>query len=276
MSTVPTDTEIDAFLAEDIGTGDITAAIIPANAQAKAYVVTREDAVICGLAWFEAVFRRLSPDVTLEWLVPECTHAAAEQTLCRLTGPARALLTGERTALNLLQTLSATATIAKQYAAAVAGTGCTILDTRKTIPGLRRAQKHAVSCGGCDNHRMGLYDAILIKENHIAAAGSVAAAVGQAKTLGHFNIEVEVENLDEFDQAQQAGPDRILLDNFSLAHIRQAVARRKNGIELEVSGNIQLHQIRDYALTGIDFISVGALTKNIRAIDLSMRIEFEV
>ena len=271
----PTHSEIAAILAEDIGRGDLTANIIPVSMQAVAQVITREQCVICGQAWFEAVFRQLSPQVTVEWLCTEGSLVAAETVLCKIQGPARALLSGERTALNLLQTLSATATIARQYADAVAGTGCKVLDTRKTIPGLRLAQKYAVKCGGCFNHRIGLFDAILIKENHIIAAGSIAAAVKTARRNSSASIEVEVENLDEFQQAQAAKPDRIMLDNFSIADTLSAVKQNSLQLELEASGNITLENIRTIAETGVDYISIGALTKNLIAVDLSMRIKLE-
>ncbi|MDA1343217.1 MAG: carboxylating nicotinate-nucleotide diphosphorylase [Proteobacteria bacterium] len=264
--------DISTYLQEDIGTGDITAAIIPESAQAEAVVMTREPMVLCGQAWFAAVFRYLSADVAIHWLVQEGGISNAGVSLCTLKGPARALLTGERTALNLLQTLSATATVARQYADAVAGTGCKVLDTRKTVPGLRNAQKYAVACGGCYNHRIGLYDSVLIKENHIIAAGSIANAVSLARQQSSVPVEVEVESLLEFQQAIAAKPDRIMLDNFSLDDMRTATALNKNAIELEASGNITLENICTVAETGVDYISIGALTKNIKAIDLSMRI----
>ncbi|MEQ1484194.1 carboxylating nicotinate-nucleotide diphosphorylase [Methyloglobulus sp.] len=264
--------DISAYLQEDIGSGDITAAIIPETVQAEAVVITREAMVLCGRPWFDAVFKHLNADVAILWLAQEGDAVSAGTTLCNLSGSARSLLTGERTALNLLQTLSATATVAKQYADAVAGTGCKVLDTRKTIPGLRKAQKYAVACGGCYNHRIGLYDGILIKENHIIAAGSIASAVSLARQQSSVPVEVEVESLQEFQAASAAKPDRIMLDNFSLDDMLTAVAMNANGIELEASGNITLENIRGIAETGVDYISIGALTKNIRAIDLSMRI----
>lgn len=267
--------EIDAFLAEDIGSGDLTAAIIPETALAQAEVVTRENVVICGQAAFTAVFNRLNPAVVVTWLVQEGEAAAAGTVLCRLEGPARSLLSGERTALNILQTLSATATLARRYADAVAGTGCKVLDTRKTLPGLRRAQKYAVQCGGCCNHRMGLYDAILIKENHIAAAGSIDNAVQRARQTAAAMVEVEVENLQELQEALAAQPDRIMLDEFSFADIKTAVALNSGQVELEVSGNIGLHNIREIAETGVDYVSIGALTKNVQAVDLSMRLQVQ-
>jgi nicotinate-nucleotide pyrophosphorylase (carboxylating) len=271
----PTPTEIAAYLSEDIGTGDLTATLIPADTLATAKVITREDIVLCGQAWFTAVFQHLSPGISIEWLYQDGDTVAANSLLCQFHGPARALLTGERTALNVLQTLSATATKAKQYANAVAGTQCKVLDTRKTIPGLRLAQKYAVKCGGCFNHRIGLFDAILIKENHIIAAGSIVQAIKTARATSQAFVEIEVENLAEFAQACAARPDRIMLDNFSLADIRSAVAQNAGLIELEASGNISLENIKTYAETGVDFVSIGAITKNILAADLSMRIELK-
>jgi nicotinate-nucleotide pyrophosphorylase (carboxylating) len=269
----PSFPEVAHYLTEDIGSGDITAQIIPAGTRAQATVLTREPMVLCGRAWFEAVFQQLSPEVVIEWLRDEGDTVPADTLLCRLNGPARALLTGERTALNLLQTLSATATIARRYADAVTGTGCKVLDTRKTLPGLRLAQKYAVKCGGCFNHRIGLFDAVLIKENHIIAAGSISEAVRLARSYGDVPVEVEVENLEEFAQALAALPNRIMLDNFSLADMRVAVERNRGVVELEASGNITLDNIRSVAETGVDYISIGALTKNLAAVDLSMRIE---
>lgn len=264
--------DIEPFLEEDIGSGDITAAIIPEATTAEAEVVTREDMVLCGRAWFDAVFKYLDAGVTINWLAEEGQSVARNTLLCKLSGPARALLTGERAALNLLQTLSATATVARQYAEAVAGTGCKVLDTRKTIPGLRNAQKYAVACGGCTNHRIGLYDGVLIKENHILAAGSIANAIKKARELSSVPVEVEVESMQEFLEAVAAKPDRIMLDNFSLDDMVAAV-KLNTGIELEASGNIGLDNIRAVAETGVDYISIGALTKNVRAVDLSMRIQ---
>ncbi|MBK8814643.1 MAG: carboxylating nicotinate-nucleotide diphosphorylase [Methylococcaceae bacterium] len=273
MSTVLL-AEVAPFLEEDVGTGDVTAAIIPETLQAEATVLTREDTVLCGQAWFDAVFKTLDPTISIEWLESEGSAVKAGTTLCHLTGSARRLLTGERTALNLLQTLSATATLARRYADAVAGTNCKVLDTRKTIPGLRKAQKYAVACGGCYNHRIGLYDAVLIKENHIIAAGSIANAVEIARKTSTVSVEVEVESLEEYQAACNVRPDRIMLDNFNLEDMKTAVSQRPAGIELEASGNIDLTNIRTIAETGVDFISIGALTKNIRAVDLSMRINF--
>lgn len=265
--------EIKSFLEEDIGSGDITAAIIPESMTAEAEVVTREDMVLCGQAWFDAVFKSLDANVNINWLAAEGEAVGKNTLLCKLDGPARALLSGERTALNLLQTLSATATVARQYADAVSGTGCKVLDTRKTIPGLRNAQKYAVACGGCYNHRIGLYDGVLIKENHIIAAGSIGLAIQAARELTSVPVEVEVESMQEFIEAVAAKPDRIMLDNFSLEDMAAAVKLNAGAIELEASGNIGLDNIRVIAETGVDYISIGALTKHVRAVDLSMRIK---
>ena len=264
---------LNVFLEEDIGSGDITAAIIPEAAQAYAEVITREAMVMCGQAWFNEVFRQLNSDVLIDWLVVEGDFVPANTLLCTVQGQARALLTGERTALNWVQLLSATATIAKHYADAVAGTGCKVLDTRKTIPGLRDAQKYAVSCGGAYNHRIGLYDGVLIKENHIMAAGSITKAIQVARQLTTVTVEVEVETMAELTEALAAKPDRIMLDNFNLDDLRSAVALTAGKVELEASGNISLDTIRSVAETGVDYISIGALTKHVQAVDLSMRIK---
>ena len=264
--------EIKSFLEEDVGSGDITAAIVSETILAEAEVTTREDMVLCGQAWFEAIFKHLDKKIKIEWLVPEGALVVKNTVLCRLKGFARGMLTGERTALNLLQTLSATATVSRDYANAVSGTDCKVLDTRKTIPGLRNAQKYAVTCGGCYNHRIGLYDGVLIKENHIIAAGSITQAIKAARKLTTVSVEVEVETLAELKEAIEARPDRIMLDNFSIEELRAAVALNAGVIDLEASGNISLQNIRAYAETGVDYISIGALTKNIKAIDLSMRI----
>jgi len=259
-------------LREDIGEGDITAELIPVDAVSLANVISREDCVFCGMDWFEEVFRQIDDDVFIEWHVQDGDSITAGETICSLSGPSRSLLTGERTALNFVQTLSATATIASRYAAAVEGTGAVVLDTRKTIPGLRAAQKYAVACGGCQNHRMGLFDAILIKENHILAAGDIQTAVDEARFHSPgFPVEIEVESLDQLQQAIDAGVDRVLLDNFTTEQIREAVKLGKGRIPLEASGGITLENIRQYAETGVDFISTGSLTKDIIAIDLSMR-----
>jgi len=265
-------------LAEDVGSGDLTASLIPIGTTKHAHVISREHATVCGRAWFDEIFLQLDKTVRIEWLAADGDRVSPNQTICRLNGPARALLTGERTALNFLQTLSATATITRQYVDAVAGTQCRILDTRKTIPGLRLAQKYAVLCGGGTNHRIGLFDAILVKENHIIAAGSIAAAVARARQLaGTKMVEVEVENLDELRQALATDIDRILLDNFTNTDLVEAVkinrARTGKKVELEASGNMTLESLRAVAETGVDFISIGGLTKHVRAVDLSMRFE---
>jgi nicotinate-nucleotide pyrophosphorylase (carboxylating) len=267
---------VAAALAEDVGTGDLTAQLIPADRLARATVITREDAVLCGAAWFDEVFRQIDPRVRVTWSMRDGESVRSDQQLCALDGPARSLLTGERTALNFLQALSATATQTRRYVDAVAGTKCRILDTRKTIPGLRMAQKYAVRCGGGTNHRIGLFDAILVKENHIAAAGSIAGAVREARRVAaKVLLEVEVENLVQLREALDAKVDRILLDNFSLDQMREAVQTTRqhanSHIELEASGNISLATLRAVADTGVDFISVGGLTKHVHATDLSMR-----
>ena len=272
MTTLSPAIDIKPFLDEDMGTGDITAAIIPVTTHAVAEVITREAMVLCGKSWFDAVFQYLDSNVSITWYANEGASLPAGAALCKLNGPARTLLTGERTALNLLQTLSATATQARLYANAVAGTHCKVLDTRKTLPGLRIAQKYAVTCGGCYNHRKGLYDGVLIKENHIMAAGSIRKAIQLARELTSLTVEIEVESLQEFAEAIAAEPDRIMLDNFSLEALRLAVSLNNGAIELEASGNIDLTNIRAIAETGVNFISIGSLTKHIKAVDLSMRI----
>jgi len=262
---------VRAALDEDIGSGDITAALIPREQTATAAVICRESAVVCGQAWFNAVFAELDSQVAVTWLVRDGDTVRDKQTLCTLSGPARALLSGERTALNFLQTLSATATLAQRYAETVADLPVRILDTRKTIPGLRHAQKYATRIGGCDNHRSGLYDGILIKENHIAAAGSISKAVSEASAANPgMMIEIEVENDEQIQQALAAGADRLLLDNFTPGALTTAVQTVAGRAELEASGGITLENLRQTALTGVDFISIGTLTKNIHAIDLSM------
>ena len=262
---------VSLALAEDIGSGDITAALVPENITAQATFVSRESAIICGMAWFNAVFAELDSRVEIDWLVRDGDTVHSNQLLCKLSGPARPLLSGERTALNFLQTLSATATLSHRYAETVADLPVRILDTRKTIPGLRNAQKYAVRVGGCDNHRTGLYDGILIKENHIAAAGSIQQAVHDARaTNPGIDIEVEVENESQIREALEAGADRLLLDNFSTEALTSAVQLAGDQISLEASGGITLDNLRETALTGIDYISIGSLTKNIHAIDLSM------
>ena len=264
---------VRAALAEDIGSGDITAALIPAANHATARVITREDGVLCGTAWVDEVFAQLDPRVTIEWQMADGDRIAGGDTLFEIDGPARSLLTGERTALNFLQLLSGTATICQHYAALVSGTGVRLLDTRKTIPGLRIAQKYAVSCGGCHNHRIGLFDAFLIKENHISACGGIAAAVAAARSHAPDKpVEVEVESLAELRQALAAGCDRVMLDNFSRDQLVDAVALNNHQAELEASGNVTEKTLRAIAETGVDYISIGALTKDCKALDLSMRL----
>jgi nicotinate-nucleotide pyrophosphorylase (carboxylating) len=272
--------QVARALAEDVGSGDLTAALVPAGRQGRATVITREAAVLCGRPWFDDVFRQIDPAVQVSWDADEGAAVEPGQRLCRLEGPARALLTGERTALNFLQTLSGTATATRRCVQLVAGLPCRILDTRKTLPGLRRAQKYAVRCAGGSNHRMGLYDGILVKENHIMAAGSIAAAVGAARAAGaSVPVEVEVETLDELRQALDAGADMALLDEFSLDDLRAAVAMNRSHprgpMKLEASGNVTFETLRGIAETGVDFISIGSLTKHVRAVDLSMRFEFD-
>lgn len=263
-------------LREDVGDGDLTAALIPADLAAHARVSARESCILCGADWFSEVFRQIDAGVAVRWHCSDAIAVAPGTHVCRLQGPARALLTGERTALNFLQTLSATATTARRYVEAVAGTGATILDTRKTLPGLRDAQKYAVRCGGARNHRHGLYDAILIKENHIAAAGGLRRAVDASRQRApSVLLEVEVESLSELREALACEVDRVLLDNFSLAKTRQAVEIRDASdgprVALEASGSVDLESVRETALAGVDCISVGALTKHVHAVDFSMR-----
>lgn len=259
-------------LTEDIGTGDVTACIIPEDHFSLASVICRENAVICGLDWFDEAFAQLDSQIFIEWEVNDGDRVEAGQQLCSLSGSTRALLSGERSALNFLQTLSATASLAAQYAAAVEGLNVKILDTRKTIPGLRLAQKYAVHIGGCHNHRVGLYDAVLIKENHILAAGGISQAVDAARfNSPELLIEVEVESLEQLQQALDADVNRIMLDNFELPLLSQAVSLTHKKVELEASGNVTLKTVRAIAQTGVDCISTGALTKDIKAVDLSMR-----
>ena len=264
---------VAAALAEDVGGGDWTAQLIPATIPARAHVITREDAVICGAPWFDACFMQLDPDVSVRWEIKEGERASAGQTLVEVTGPARALLTGERTALNFLQLLSAVATLTRRYVEAVAGTRAKIVDTRKTLPGLRLAEKYAVRTGGGTNHRTGLYDGILIKENHIAAAGGVEAALREAARIAPPGVwtQIEVEDLDQLNTALAAGAKMILLDNMSNAQMREAVEITAGRAELEASGGVTLATVREIALTGVDRISIGGLTKDVKAIDLSMR-----
>jgi nicotinate-nucleotide pyrophosphorylase (carboxylating) len=266
--------DVRRALAEDLGPGDATADLLPAEATAQAYVITREAAVLCGQGWFEACFRELDADVVITWHASDGDRLTAGQTFVEMRGNARALVSAERCALNFVQTLSATATVTAAHAAAVAGTRTRILDTRKTLPGLRIAQKYAVRCGGGSNHRIGLFDAMLIKENHIAAAGSLTAAVRAARAYHpQLLLEVEVENFAELGEALVAGIDRVMLDEFSDADLDRAVAEVDGRAEIEVSGGVDLSRLKTIAASGVDFISVGALTKHIRAIDLSMRVK---
>ncbi|MFT5483502.1 MAG: nicotinate-nucleotide pyrophosphorylase (carboxylating) [Halieaceae bacterium] len=266
--------QVSQALAEDIGTGDITAALIPEQNNSRAVVISRDSAIICGRSWVAEVFRQLDSRVELDWHLDDGQSALPGQTIFTLNGNTRSILTGERTALNFLQFLSGTATVARAFADAVAGTDIQLLDTRKTIPGYRRAQKYAVRCGGCQNHRMGLFDAFLIKENHIAGCGSIAAAIAAARAFpGERPVEIEVESLNELKQALTAGADTVMLDNFSLQLLREAVAIRTGSTRLEASGNISWDYLTDIAKTGVDYISIGALTKDCKAIDFSMRLQ---
>ncbi|MGA9852592.1 MAG: carboxylating nicotinate-nucleotide diphosphorylase [Gammaproteobacteria bacterium] len=276
--SLPSDisTTVQRALAEDVGNGDLTSTLIDANAAARGQVISREQAILCGCAWFEEVFSQLDARIRVEWQARDGDEVSANQVLCRLQGPARGLLTGERTALNFLQTLSGTATVAHRHATAVKGTRAVILDTRKTLPGLRSAQKYAVRCGGAGNHRMGLFDGILIKENHIMAAGGITAAVKTAHSRDmKVPVEVEVESLEQLREGLAAGADILLLDNFDLPTLREAVRITAGRTKLEASGGIDLEHLRMVAETGVDYISVGALTKHVRAVDLSMRFAFE-
>lgn len=264
---------VSIALAEDIGSGDITAQLIPAGQIAEASIITRENCIFCGKAWVEEVFRQLDPQVQIDWKVEDGQAVTANSRLFTLKGNARSLLTGERAALNFVQTLSGTATISHQYASLVAHTDVKLLDTRKTIPGLRTAQKYAVACGGCHNHRIGLYDAFLIKENHIAACGGIANAVATARVIAPGkSVEVEVESFAELDQALEARADIIMLDNFSIDDMKKAVTINAGRAKLEASGNINEQTLIPTAETGVDFISIGGLTKHCRAVDLSMRL----
>jgi nicotinate-nucleotide pyrophosphorylase (carboxylating) len=265
-------------LREDVAGGDVTASLVPARQRVRGRLITREPMTLCGSAWVEETFRQLDPQIVLKWQVEEGGQADTDATLLILEGLARPILTGERTALNFLQLLSATASEARRYVDAVAGTGCTILDTRKTLPGLRTAQKYAVRCGGAQNHRMGLFDMVLIKENHIAAAGSITKAIANARRVApRLQVETEVENLEQLEEALLARPDIVMLDNFTLADLSTAVGRNRqvgSPVKLEASGGASLETVGAIARTGVDFISVGAITKHVRAIDLSMRLEF--
>ncbi len=264
---------VAASLAEDIGTGDLTARLIAPETEARGRVITREDAVICGTAWFDATFAALSPAAVVNWHVKDGDAVKAGEVLCDILARARVLLTAERSALNFLQLLSGTATVTRRFVDAVAGTGATIVDTRKTLPGLRLAQKYAVAIGGGSNHRVGLYDGILIKENHIIAAGGISEVVKQARRIAPSNvfIEVEVESLTELKDALDAGVSMVLLDNMSLADMREAVAINAGRAQLEASGGVNLERVRAIAETGVDRISIGTLTKDVRALDLSLR-----
>ena len=280
MPDIPQDLEaqVSAALREDVGSGDVTALLVPDTQRVRGRVITREAAVLCGRPWVDATFRQLDPAIALTWHAADGDRISADSVIFEISGPARAVLTGERTALNFLQLLSATATVARRFADAVAGTGCRILDTRKTLPGLRTAQKYAVRCGGAQNHRIGLYDMALIKENHIAAAGSLPGAITAARRVApNLPVEVEVESLEELKEALAARPDIILLDELSLGDMVKAVEinrAHQHPAKLEASGSVSLETVRGIAETGVDFISVGGLTKHVRAIDLSMRLEF--
>ena len=267
--------QVRQALAEDIGTGDLTATLMPNNDTTRATLISSEPAVVCGVAWVQEVFDQLDPDISIDWLSHDGDDVINEQAWCTIQGSSRGILTGERTALNFLQLLSGTATATKRMVDQLKGTTAQLLDTRKTVPGLRLAQKYAVCCGGGTNHRLGLYDGILVKENHIRAAGSVTQAMAAA--LAHSNdvslIEVEVESVAELSEALTAGAQRLLLDNFSLAQLRRAVQINAGQAQLEASGNVTAKTIREIALTGVNFVSSGAMTKNIHAVDLSLQFE---
>jgi nicotinate-nucleotide pyrophosphorylase (carboxylating) len=280
MPDIPKDlaSQVATALSEDVGSGDVTAQLVPATQKVRGRVITREDAVLCGRPWVQETFRQLDPDIRLTWHAADGDRIAANNIIFEIAGPARAVLTGERTALNFLQLLSATASAARLFADAVAGTRCKILDTRKTLPGLRTAQKYAVLCGGAQNHRIGLYDMVLIKENHIAAAGSLSGAIVAARRVApQLPVEVEVESLAEFREALAARPDIILLDEFNEPDMREAVKINRadaRPVKIEASGSVSLETVRAIAATGVDFVSVGSITKHVRAVDLSMRLEF--
>jgi nicotinate-nucleotide pyrophosphorylase (carboxylating) len=269
--------QVSRALREDIGSGDVTAELIPLQQHSRARVLCRQAAVLCGTAWFNETFRQLDPSVQVNWHLAEAASVAPDTILCEIAGPARSVLTGERTALNFLQLLSGTATVTQRYVQALAGTQCRVLDTRKTIPGLRSAQKYAVRCGGGQNHRIGLYDLVLIKENHIAAAGSISAAVSAARShTPALRVEVETESLEQVREALAARADIVLLDNFDLDAMREAVALNRSHPHralLESSGGVTLATLRTIAQTGVDYISVGSLTKNVEAVDLSLRLD---
>ena len=257
---------------EDLGDGDLTANLLPEDMQSKAIVITREDAVLCGTCWFDSVFKQLDENIKIQWHAKDGDDIFENQELCTLEGPSRAILTGERTAINFVQTLSGTATTTREYAMILEGTTTKLLDTRKTIPGLREAQKYAVRTGGGYNHRIGLFDGILLKENHIEASGSITKAISSAKErYPEMPVEIEVESLDELNEAIEASADIIMLDNFSLTAMREAVAFNNGRAKLEASGGFDINTLRETAETGVDYISVGALTKHVKAVDLSMR-----
>lgn len=264
---------VAASLTEDVGTGDLTAQLIAADAEARGRVITREAAIICGTAWFDATFAALDPESIVTWHVRDGEAVEAGQVLCDIDAGARVLLTAERTALNFLQLLSGTATVTRRFVDAVSGTRARIVDTRKTLPGLRQAQKYAVMVGGGTNHRIGLYDGVLIKENHIIAAGSIARVLERARAIAPPSafIEIEVENLDQLREALDAGAEMVLLDNMDLATMREAVSINAGRAELEASGGVNLERVREIAETGVDRISIGSLTKDVRALDLSLR-----
>jgi nicotinate-nucleotide pyrophosphorylase (carboxylating) len=280
MPDLPKDlaSQVAAALREDVGSGDVTALLVPATQKVRGRVITREDAILCGQPWVQETFRQLDPQIRLTWHATDGDRIAANSLIFEIAGPARPVLTGERTALNFLQLLSATASTARLFAEAVAGTGCKILDTRKTLPGLRTAQKYAVLCGGAQNLRIGLYDMVLIKENHIAAAGSLPGAIVAARRVApQLPVEVEVESLAEFREALATQPDIIMLDEFNEPDMRAAVKINRTSthpVKIEASGSVSLETVRAIAATGVDFISVGSITKHVRAVDLSMRLEF--
>lgn len=266
--------QVQAALAEDVGAGDLNAALIDRAQRLRAQVITREAGIFCGRPWVNEIFAYLDPAVTLTWAVSDGDPIAAEQTLLTLEGPARAILTGERCALNFMQTLSATATVTRQWSTPLKDTGLMLLDTRKTLPGLRTAQKYAVLCGGGANHRMGLFDAFLIKENHIAAAGSISEAIAAARRTGPGKpVEIEVETLEELDEALAAGADIVMLDEFDEPSLKAALARPRGDTKIEVSGNVDPARLQGLAALGVDYVSLGALTKHVRALDLSLRAE---
>lgn len=270
--------QVTIALVEDIGSGDVTAELVPADQRVTGKVISREPAILCGRPWVTEVFRQLDPSVQLTWTADDGDRVAANQTLFEIAGLARPVLTGERAALNFLQLLSGTATATRRYVEAIAGTASAVLDTRKTLPGLRTAQKYAVLCGGAQNLRIGLFDQVLIKENHIAAAGSLTEAIRAARrAAGSKKVEVEVETLQEFSEALQAAPDIIMLDEFSLSDMRAAVelnSASDHSVKIEASGRVTLETVRAIAETGVDYISIGSITKHVRAVDLSMRLEF--